>query len=79
MAERLAYQSSGRHHDGVPELGVIGAQVVVDVVQPHSQTPPQRPTLVTLAQRFSDKFSNLFEHRNSSPAVHRQARVFVWN
>ena len=36
MAERLAYQCSGRHHDGVPELRVIGAQIVVDVVQPHS-------------------------------------------
>ena len=48
MAERLAYQCSGRHHYGVPELRVIGVKVVVDVVQPHSQAPPQRPTLVAL-------------------------------
>jgi hypothetical protein len=73
MAERLADQCSGRHHDGVPEFRVLGVQVVVNVVKPHPQAPAKRPAPVALAQRFSDEFSNLFEHRNSSPAVHRQA------
>ncbi|WP_143498369.1 hypothetical protein [Pseudomonas sp. Irchel s3b5] len=73
MAERLAYQCSGRHHDGVPEFRVLGVKVVVDVVQSHPNAPTQWSALVGLAKRFSDEFSDLFEHRNTSPAGHRQA------
>lgn len=73
MAERLADQRARRHHDGVPEFRVLGVQVVVDVVQPHPHAPTQWPALVALAERFSDEFSDLFEQRNTSPAVHRQA------
>jgi len=52
---------------------VLGVQVVVDVVQPHPHTPAQWTALIALAERFSDEFSDLFEHRNTSPAAHRQA------
>lgn len=51
---------------------MIGVQIVVDVVQPHSKTPTRRPALVVLAQRLTDEFSNFFEHRNTSPGAHRQ-------
>ena len=71
MAEWFADHGPGRHHDEIPELRVLGVQSVVDVVQPHSHTPAQWLALVAFAKRFSDEFSDLFEHRNTSPAAHR--------
>lgn len=75
MADRLADEHSTGQDDGIPDPWVVVVEGVVDVVEPHAHPPAEWPMLVALAQRFGDELSNLFEHRNSSPAVHRQALV----
>jgi len=72
MAERLADERSPGQHDDVPDAGMVVMEGVVDMVQAHSDAPAKWPVLVAFAQWFGDEFSDLFEHRNSSPAVHRR-------
>lgn len=73
MADRLADEDSTGQDDDIPDPWVVVVEGVVDVVEPHTHPPSKRPVFVTLAKWFSDEFPDLFAHRNSSPAVHRQA------